>query len=37
MIWVITFLVSTINRIDWIQKRYDPKEVIYMGDESSIQ
>jgi 3-deoxy-D-manno-octulosonate 8-phosphate phosphatase (KDO 8-P phosphatase) len=26
------FLVSTINRIDWIQKRYNPKEVIYMGD-----
>ncbi len=26
------FLVSTINRIDWIQKRYNPDEVIYMGD-----
>jgi len=25
-------LVSTINRIDWIKERYDPKEVIYMGD-----
>jgi len=25
-------LVSTINRIDWIRERYDPKEVIYMGD-----
>jgi 3-deoxy-D-manno-octulosonate 8-phosphate phosphatase (KDO 8-P phosphatase) len=26
------FLVSTIQRIDWIKERYDPKEVIYMGD-----
>ena len=25
-------LVSTIKRIDWIRKRYDPSEVIYMGD-----
>ena len=25
-------LVSTIKRIDWIKKRYDPKTVIYMGD-----
>ena len=25
-------LVSTIKRIDWIRERYDPKEVIYMGD-----
>lgn len=25
-------LVSTIRRIDWIQERYDPKSVIYMGD-----
>ena len=25
-------LVSTIHRIDWIRERYDPKEVIYMGD-----
>ena len=25
-------LVSTINRIDWIKKRYNPEEVIYMGD-----
>ena len=25
-------LVSTIRRIDWIRERYDPKEVIYMGD-----
>ena len=25
-------LVSTIKRIDWIKERYDPKEVIYMGD-----
>ena len=25
-------LVSTIKRIDWIKARYDPKEVIYMGD-----
>lgn len=25
-------LVSTINRIQWIQERYNPKEVIYMGD-----
>jgi len=25
-------LVSTINRIDWIKERYDPKDVIYMGD-----
>ena len=25
-------LVSTIKRIDWIKEKYDPKEVIYMGD-----
>jgi 3-deoxy-D-manno-octulosonate 8-phosphate phosphatase (KDO 8-P phosphatase) len=25
-------LVSTIHRIDWIGERYDPKEVVYMGD-----
>ena len=25
-------LVSTIRRIDWIKKKYDPKKVIYMGD-----
>jgi 3-deoxy-D-manno-octulosonate 8-phosphate phosphatase (KDO 8-P phosphatase) len=25
-------LVSTIKRIDWIKKRYNPEEVIYMGD-----
>ncbi|WP_338849075.1 HAD hydrolase family protein [Massilia sp. W12] len=25
-------LVSTIRRIDWIAERYDPKQVIYMGD-----
>lgn len=25
-------LVSTIKRIDWIKQRWDPKEVIYMGD-----
>jgi 3-deoxy-D-manno-octulosonate 8-phosphate phosphatase (KDO 8-P phosphatase) len=25
-------LVSTTNRIEWINKRYDPREVIYMGD-----
>ena len=25
-------LVSTIRRIDWIKEKYDPKEVIYMGD-----
>tara|TARA_B100000787_G_scaffold169616_1_gene161377 strand:- start:1381 stop:1899 length:519 start_codon:yes stop_codon:yes gene_type:complete len=25
-------LVSTIKRIEWIKERYDPKEVIYMGD-----
>ena len=25
-------LVSTISRIDWIQNRMNPKEVIYMGD-----
>lgn len=25
-------LVSTIRRIDWIQERYDPNLVIYMGD-----
>ena len=25
-------LVSTIKRIDWIREKYDPKEVIYMGD-----
>ena len=25
-------LVSTINRIDWISERFNPKEVIYMGD-----
>lgn len=25
-------LVSTIKRIDWIKKKYDPKKVVYMGD-----
>ncbi|WXG60789.1 HAD hydrolase family protein [Campylobacter concisus] len=25
-------LVSTIKRIDWIKKRWNPNEVIYMGD-----
>lgn len=25
-------LVSTIKRIDWIKERYDPSEVVYMGD-----
>ncbi len=25
-------LVSTIKRIDWIKERYDPQNVIYMGD-----
>lgn len=25
-------LVSTFKRIEWIQERYDPKQVIYMGD-----
>lgn len=25
-------LVSTIKRIEWIRERYDPSEVIYMGD-----
>ena len=25
-------LVSTIKRVEWIKERYDPKEVIYMGD-----
>lgn len=25
-------LVSTIKRIDWIKKRYNPEDVIYMGD-----
>lgn len=25
-------LVSTLKRIDWIEKHYDPKKVIYMGD-----
>jgi len=25
-------LVSTINRIDWIEQRHDPSKVIYMGD-----
>ena len=25
-------LVSTIKRIDWIKQRFNPKEVIYMGD-----
>lgn len=25
-------LVSTIKRIDWIKERWDPKDVIYMGD-----
>ena len=25
-------IVSTIRRIDWIAERYDPKQVIYMGD-----
>jgi len=26
------FLVSTIKRIEWIKERYNPEEVIYMGD-----
>ena len=26
------FLVSTFKRIDWIQEKYDLKDVIYMGD-----
>jgi len=25
-------LVSTIKRIDWIKERFNPKDVIYMGD-----
>ena len=25
-------LVSTIKRIEWIEERYNPEEVIYMGD-----
>lgn len=25
-------LVSTIKRIDWIKERYNPQDVIYMGD-----
>ena len=25
-------LVSTITRIEWIKKRWNPKEVVYMGD-----
>ena len=25
-------LVSTTKRIEWIKKKYDPREVIYMGD-----
>lgn len=25
-------LVSTVHRLDWIAKRYSPKNVIYMGD-----
>lgn len=25
-------LVSTIHRIEWIRERYNPEEVIYMGD-----
>ncbi len=25
-------LVSTVNRIHWINERYDPAQVIYMGD-----
>ena len=25
-------LVSTIQRIEWIKEKFDPKEVIYMGD-----
>lgn len=25
-------LVSTVHRIAWIEERYDPKKVIYMGD-----
>lgn len=25
-------LVSTVNRIDWIRERWDPSQVIYMGD-----
>ncbi len=26
------YLVSTFKRIEWIEERYDPKSVIYMGD-----
>tara|TARA_Y100000589_G_scaffold189135_1_gene179031 strand:+ start:9181 stop:9708 length:528 start_codon:yes stop_codon:yes gene_type:complete len=26
------YLVSTIKRIEWIKERYNPKEIIYMGD-----
>ena len=26
------YLVSTIKRIDWIKERYNPDDVIYMGD-----
>ena len=26
------YLVSTFKRIEWIQERYEPKSVIYMGD-----
>ena len=26
------YLVSTIKRIDWIKERYNPEDVIYMGD-----
>ena len=25
-------LVSTVKRIDWIKERYNPNDVIYMGD-----
>jgi 3-deoxy-D-manno-octulosonate 8-phosphate phosphatase (KDO 8-P phosphatase) len=25
-------IVSTVKRIDWIRQRYNPKDVIYMGD-----
>ena len=26
------FLVSTINRLEWIENKYDLAEVVYMGD-----
>lgn len=30
-------LVSTIKRIDWIKEKYNPQEVIYMGDAMLIK